>query len=54
MEIAMIVGYTCVIGLYIYGLVEAWERGVGYVIAGALLWPVGVALGLTRLFTRKK
>lgn len=54
MEVITIVVYSLVFVLWLYGLRESIDRGFGYVIASAIFWPVGFALGVTRLFTKGK
>ncbi len=50
MELIYLGLYVLLIGLYFYGLKEAYERGFSYCLVAVVLWPVGVAFGLTRAF----
>lgn len=52
MEVFWLIMYVISLALWLYGMREAYDRGFGYVIASVLFWPVGFALGVTRLFTR--
>jgi hypothetical protein len=49
MDILIVFGYLVAVGLYFYGLREAYDRGFPYIIAAVLLWPVSLALGITRM-----
>lgn len=50
MEALYVIMYVIVMALWLFGIREAYDRGFAYVVASVLLWPIGFALGVTRLF----